>query len=203
MEPAIPGDWFCFLIISYWKSSLASFSIEQKLNTNEVKSIKTAYNDLIINTQKHFKGALILCSLGIGFYCIGLLIQFAAPTFSMLFGKEKVKNEITADSLSAKVLPVKNQNAFALNVRSKKNTWVKLRLEYDTLIKNKQITNPVYPPCDVLNHETWVFIDSTTAQNLNVRYRPHKNMFIVAIRTDTLKSKTSYKTFTVRELIPR
>lgn len=192
------GLAFLFMIISYWVATTATFPRVQDFYGNSVESIRDAYLASVNRSAKSFSWAIVLCSAGVLLYSVALFLQFGSPTFNKNCKEVVVKEP---DSLLLHVKPV-TVNTFALQIQSRKNSWVNYTLLSDTMVgletKTKQDSFSVQ---SIKMKSMWLYIDTTakTNQVMIVNILANRKYYLNVSRTDTLNSGTVF--YTVRKRI--
>jgi hypothetical protein len=184
------GLAFLFLIISYWVATNASFPQVQDFYGNAAASIRDKYVETVKRSTKAFTNAIVLCSVGVLLYSVALFLHFGSPAFNKNHKAVVPKVVKESDSLSVHVNRIAT-NKFALQIQSRKNSWVSYTLRSDTTVdlQTKTVVVPFTVQSAKIN-VMWLHIDTTTRVNqiIEVVIRPEKKYQLLISRTDTLAS---------------
>jgi hypothetical protein len=195
------GLAFLFLIISYWVATTASFPRVQDFYGSAVASIREAYGTAVADSAKAFTWAIILCSVGVLIYSIALFLQFGSPAFNKTRKAVLPKVLKESDSLSVNVKVV-DANTFALQIQSRKNSWVNYAVLSDTTVELETKTEEVPFSVQSTTVKTmWLHVDTSAKFNqvIDVVIRPTRKYHLSVCRTDT--SNSGLVLYTVRKKI--
>lgn len=195
------GLAFLFLIISHWVATNAAFPRVQDFYGSAVASIRDAYLAAVNRSAKAFKWAIALCSVGVLLYSIALFLQFGSPAF--IKNQKATEPEVVKepDSLSVQVRPLA-ANTFALQIQSRKNSWVNYTVLSDTTVERQTKTDEVPFTIQSTKMNTlWLHVDTSTRINqvVEVVIRPNRKYYLSVSRTDT--SNNGAVQYTIRKKI--
>jgi hypothetical protein len=203
------GIAFILLILSYFESNRATFPLQTELLPTIEEDIKQANAMAVRNAYRHLKTGLKLCSFGVGLYCFALLVQFSGPLRGRYVEGDRqelrcrsVQKIMGCDSLVLKYLFDERSAVLHVNVFSKPNSWVKVRLEHDTVIKDLLVSLPVYPADNLMNHQQWLYVDSSMSATINIAVPKLKQLFLSIERKDTVGKDITFKTSQLRVKLP-
>lgn len=195
------GLAFLFLIISHWVSTTASFPRVQNFYGGAATSIREAYIAAVNRSNKALTWAIVLCSAGVLSYSIALFLQFGSPAFNK--NRKTVVPEVLkeSDSLMVQVKPVAT-NTFALQIQSRKNSWVNYTVLSDTTVELKTKTDEIpFTVQSAKMNTMWLHIDTSTRANqvMEIVILPNRKYYLSVSRTDTLNNGSVL--YTVRKKI--
>lgn len=175
------GFAFMSLTMAYWLATIAYFPVPQSFYAAEPESVRAAFNKAAKRNSIRFKLAVILTSIGVFFYSIGLLAQFGAPVFKKYFGGTE-----KCAGLSAVLVKSNNAKMIILRISSTKNSWNQVWVLHDTVANKKKITDSITVDNCRLSKEHWLFADSTATCIFKFKDPQKQHLYVIISRVDTL-----------------
>jgi len=175
------GVAFMSLTMAYWLATIAYFPVPESFYAADPESVRTVFNNTAKRNNIRFKSAVILTSIGVFFYSIGLLAQFGAPVFKKHFGGTE-----KCAGLSATLVKSNNAKMVALKICSTKNSWHQVWVLHDTVANKKKITDTIVDDNCCFGNEHWLFADSTATCILKFKDPQKRHVYVIINRVDTL-----------------